>query len=110
VLMHLLVADMMMRDSGSRQLIDVIGKSLKGGRLSFLVWVFFSGVFFAFVTTLAAYIAGGGHVVADLLSLPDWTGSVLFYLLAAGVVAFGLKAVGVSEKLAIIGIACLMLV
>ena len=110
VLMHLLVADMMLRDGQARQLIQVIRKSLEGGRLAFLIWLFFGGIFFAFVTSLSAYIAGGGHILAELLSIPGWVGNLLFYLAAAGVMAFGLKAIGVSEKFAIAGIGVFVLV
>ncbi len=110
VLMHLLVADMMLRDGQARQLIEVVRKNLEGGPLAFLIWLFFGGIFFAFVTSLSAYIAGGGHILAELLPIPGWVGSLLFYLAAAGVMAFGLKAIGVSEKFAIAGITVFVLV
>ena len=110
VLMHLLVADMMIRDGEARQLIEVIRKSLGQGRLSFLVWLFLGGTLFAFMTSLSAYIAGGGKILAELLPLPGWAGNLVFYLAAAGVVAFGLKAIGLSEKYAVAGIGFFVLV
>ncbi len=108
-LMHLLVADMMLRDGQARQLIEVIRKSLGSGRLGFLVWFFLVGILFAFMTSLSAYIAGGGKILTQLFDLPSWAGLLVFYLLAAGVVAFGLKAIGMGEKYAILGITVFVL-
>ncbi len=110
VLMHLLVADMMIRDGEAKQLIEVIRKNLGRGRLAFLVWLFLGGTLFAFMTSLSAYIAGGGKILAELLPLPGWAGNLVFYLAAAGVVAFGLKAIGLSEKYAVAGIGIFVLV
>lgn len=73
-LMHLLVADMMLRDGQARQLIEVIRKSIGRGRLHFLVWFFLVGVLFAFMTSLSAYIAGDGKILTQLLGLPVWAG------------------------------------
>ncbi|MDD9304038.1 MAG: hypothetical protein HUK40_17495 [Desulfobacter sp.] len=109
-LMHLLVADMMIRDGEARQLIEVIRKSLGQGRLAFLSWLFLGGTFFAFLTSLSAYIAGGGQILVQLMPIPGWAANLVFYLAAAGVVAFGLKAIGLSEKFAIAGIGLFVLV
>ena len=52
-------------------------------------------------TNLAAYISGAAEILSAMLPMPEWAARLLFYLFAASVVLFGLKAVGVSEKIAI---------
>ena len=52
-------------------------------------------------TNLAAYISGAGEILTELLPVPGIAAKLLFYVAAAAVVLFGLKAVGVSEKIAV---------
>lgn len=105
LLIHLMVAEMVMRDSGRGQLVELFGKYLfrgKGG-VAF-TWFFFALILFAFLATLAAYIAGGGEILHDILGIPFWAGQLITYVVAASVVFFGLKAVGLSEKYAVAAI------
>ncbi|MCP4754511.1 MAG: hypothetical protein GY866_26820 [Proteobacteria bacterium] len=109
VLIHLMIAEMALRDSSSSQLVESFGKYLLRGRGgSFITWFFFILIVAAFFTNLAAYIAGGGEILRDLLAVPLWSGHVLTYVIAAGVVFFGLKAIGISEKYAVVGILILV--
>lgn len=105
LLIHLMVAEIVMRDSGTSQLVELFGKYLfrgKGGVV--FTWFFFALILLAFLATLAAYIAGGGEILRDILGLPLWAGQLLTYAVAASVVFFGLKAVGLSEKYAVAAI------
>ena len=52
-------------------------------------------------TNLAAYISGAAEILSAMLGMPEWAARLVFYVFAASVVLFGLKAVGVSEKIAI---------
>ena len=105
VLIHLMIAEMAMRDSSSSQLVESFGKYLFRGRGAiFFTWFFFVMIVFAFLANLSAYIAGGGEILRDLISVPLWSGHFLTYIIAAGVVFFGLKAIGISEKYSVIGI------
>ena len=53
------------------------------------------------VTNLTAYIDGSAEVLAGFVPLSLTVSKLLFYIVAAAVVLFGLKAVGVSEKIAV---------
>ena len=53
---------------------------------------------------LAAYIAGAAEVMEGLLPVGKTVAMLIFYVLAASVVLFGLKAVAVSEKLMVTAI------
>jgi hypothetical protein len=53
------------------------------------------------LTTLAAFITGAGEIINAYLEVPTFVARLIFYLVAASVVLFGLKAVGVSEKIVV---------
>jgi len=102
ILLHLMIAETVMRDSGSNQLVEYFGKYLFRGRGGpVFTWIFFILIFLAFIANLSAYIAGGGEILRDLLQVPVWAGHLMTYAVAAGVVFFGLKAIGISEKYAV---------
>jgi amino acid permease len=102
LLMHMMVADLSLR-SGSGQIIEVFERFLFKGRFKkALTILFFVLVTLNLLTTLATYITGGGEVISAYFAISPILARVLFYVLAASVVFFGLKAVGVSETIAVI--------
>ena len=52
-------------------------------------------------TNLAAYISGAAEIITELIGVPMIVSKLIFYAAAASVVLFGLKAVGVSETVAV---------
>ncbi len=111
VIFHFMLAEIMLRDSSASQLIEIFDKYLfrgKGGVV--FTWIFFTLILLAFITNLSAYIAGGGEILHELLGIPIIAGHTLTYLITAGVVFFGLKAVGISEKFAVLTIAIIVVV
>jgi len=109
LLLHFMIAEMMLRDGKSSQLVEIMGKylfSMEGNRLTralgnFFMWFFFLLIVIAFYASLLGYVSGGGEILNTLFGIPQWLGFIIFYIIAAGVVFFGLKIVGVSEKYAI---------
>jgi amino acid permease len=109
LLIHLMIAEMTMWDSTTNQIVEYFGKYLFRGRGgAVFTWIFFVLILLAFIANLSAYIAGGGEILRDLLSIPLWLGHVITYAIAAGVVFFGLKAIGISEKYAVLAIILLI--
>ncbi len=105
ILFHLMLVDMTLRDGGKTQLMEILAKYLFVGKAgAVFTWVFFVLIVFAFFGTLITYLVGGGEVLNSTFGLPLVPGFIITYLLAAVVVFFGLKAVGVVEKFSIIGI------
>ena len=106
LLLHLMIVEMMLRDDETEQMVELLGKYLFRGRFGpFFTWSFFILCVVAFFGTLAAYMVGGGEIINEISGLPIWAGELIFYAMAAGVVFFGLKAVGISEKAAVAVIA-----
>jgi amino acid permease len=111
LLLHLMVAEMVTRDGGRLQLVELFGKYLFSGRSGVVyTWVFFALIALTFFALLAGYLTGCADILLHLLGLPRWAGELVTYVVAAGVVFFGLKAVGISEKYAVVGIAVVLLI
>jgi len=109
LLLHLMITEMVMRDAESTQLVETFGKFLfrqKYGAL--FTWIFFGLVVLNFYALLTAFIVGSGDLLINLMGIPPWSAKLITYICAAGPIFFGLKALGVSEKIAIIGILVLV--
>jgi len=102
VLMHLMAAEILLRDGQHRQVVELCQRYLLTDKPAFLTWALFMLITFAFLVNLSAYIAGGGKILAELLGTPLMAGLLLFYAIAAGVMFFGLKALGLSEQYAVL--------
>ena len=98
-LVHLMLAEVLFRTERPYQVVELMRIYVLRGRWGRpLLWAVFALLAVAFVANLAAYVAGAGAVVADLSGLPVRASEALVYALSAGVVFFGLKAVGVAER------------
>lgn len=104
-LLHLMIAELTIQNGNSGQVIQCLSRFLWRGKLKSLMTVsFFVLMALILLTNLAAYIAGAAEVLEGLLPISALGAKLLFYAAAAAVVLFGLKAVGVSEKLAVTAI------
>lgn len=113
VLLHLMIAEIAVMDGRNSQLVELFAKyvfpGLKKGRF-LLIWFFFAMIVVTHYALMAGYIVGCGEILSSMTALPLWAGELISYVLSAGVIFFGLKALGVSEKYAIISIALVLAV
>ena len=101
LLMHMMVADLSLR-AGSGQIIVIFERFLFRGKFKrALTVIFFVMIALVLLTTLATYITGSGEIISTYLKTSPLWGRLIFYAAAASVVLFGLKAVGISEKIAV---------
>lgn len=99
--LHLMIADLALKTEGG-QIVSCMSKYLFRGKLKTFMTIFFFGMMALILcTNLAVYIAGAEEILVDLLGVSPLVAQLLFYVAAASVVMFGLKAVGVSEKVAV---------
>jgi len=104
VLLHLMIAEVATGSGDNPQVVEIFSRYLFRGRWKApLTWAFFGIICLVFFATLAGYIAGAGEILSSLLGIPSIVSQLVFYVLGAGVAFFGLKAIGISEKLAILG-------
>ncbi len=100
LIFHLMTAEIMLRDGHNEQIIEMFSKyMLKGTVTKYILWFLFAVIVLSFIASLSAFIAGGGENINNLFpAIPLWAAHCIVYLIAAGVVFFGLKAIGISEK------------
>jgi len=111
LLLHFMVAEMVTRDGGQLQLVELFGKYLFRGRSGVVyTWIFFTLIALTFFALLAGYLTGCADILLHLTGLPRWAGELATYVVAAGVAFFGLKAIGISEKYAVVGIAVVLII
>lgn len=102
LLMHLMVAEVMLRNGQNSQMVELFQKFILKKKPAIFTWVLFILIAFAFLVSLSAYIAGGGKILSGLFGIPLLWGQLIFYIISAGVVFFGLKVLGMSEKYAVL--------
>ena len=100
--LHLMIAEIALKEGNGGQIISCLNRFLfRGKTKQVLTVIFFVLMAVILVTNLAAYISGAEEIIVGLLPIPSIAAKLLFYVVAASVVLFGLKAVGVSEKIAV---------
>ncbi len=105
--LHLMIAELTAADGGRLQIIELFRKHLFKGKIGAgLTWFFFVVLGVVFLANLAAYVSGGGEVLATV-GLPAPWGAIAFYVAAAAVAIFGLKVLGIAEKWSVIAMAVL---
>ena len=62
------------------------------------------------LSCMIAYFSGSGKILNELRGVQDWVGTLIFLIPAAGVAWFGLKAMGVGNKLMSIGMIVMLVV
>ena len=102
-LLHMMIAETAAKCGEGAQIVSVFSRFLFRGKYAKALSIsFFALMAFILVTNLTAYIAGAAEVIAGFLNISLLACKLIFYVVAASVVIFGLKAVGISEKLAVL--------
>ena len=100
-LIHLMLAEVLFRTGRDLQIVELMRFYVLRGRVGrWLLWMVFIFLSIAFLANLAAYISGAGEILAGLTGIDRRPAEFLVYAISAGVVFFGLKAVGVAERFA----------
>ena len=100
ILLHMMIADVVLKCEPGTQVVGVFSRFMFRGKWKMpLTILFFALMAVILVANLAAYVAGAADVIEGLVDISPLVCKVLFYILAAAVVLFGLKAVAISEKL-----------
>jgi len=101
-LLHTMIAEVTQKCGGGAQIVSVFSRFLFRGKAKTVLTVsFFVLMALVLLTNLTAYIVGAAEVIAGFLPVSELCAKIIFYIAAASVVVFGLKAVGISEKLAV---------
>jgi len=98
-LVHLMLAEVLFRTGRDLQVVELMQLYVLRGRIGRVVlWSVFALLSVAFLANLAAYVSGAGEIVASLTGLDRHLAELVVYAVSAGVVFFGLTAVGIAER------------
>lgn len=93
------VAETSLRTKKMMQLPGLAEKYVgKGG--AFLIFI---AVAINSIGCLCAYFSGSGNILNELMGVPNWVGTLMFLVPAAGLGWFGLKAIGAGNQVISIG-------
>ena len=101
--MYFVIVDLTRNSKRSGDLLGILEEHLffgKGKRV--LTISFFILLILLLLENLVVYILCATNVMESLFGLDGWISSVVFYLLASVVVFFGMKGMGVGEKISVI--------
>ena len=99
LLMHYMIAELSYNNHGA-QFIKCFEKELFVGRFkTFATWLAFGLLGISVVMNVSGFIAGAAAVFKAWFGIPTWIGMILYYVIAASVVLFGMKLVGICEKI-----------
>ncbi len=102
LIMHLMIAELSYNNGGA-QFIKCFENELFTGKLKTIAtWIAFVFLGLSVLLNVAGFIAGAAAVFEAWFGLPIWLGKILYYILAALVVNFGMKLVGICEKISIV--------
>ena len=107
--LHLMIADLSLKTEDGGQIISCLNQFLFKGRFKSILTIGFFALLLAILfTNLTGYITGAEEIIVGLIPMPKLLAKLIFYALAASIVILGLKAVGVSEKVAMVVIFALI--
>ncbi|MBQ9042643.1 MAG: hypothetical protein IJ111_07495 [Eggerthellaceae bacterium] len=109
-IMHLLLAELAMGARGNEQIVSIFAHYMVKGTVGKVVAaVSMVVVVLALFFAQAGFISGGADVLMSA-GMPEIAAILVFYVVAAAVVFFGLKVMGVSESVSVTVIIAVVLV
>jgi amino acid permease len=97
---HLMLVEVLLRTGRPLQIIELMRLwVLNRDDRRWLLWLCFSLLSVAFMAALAAYVAAQSEILTEATGLPLTLTQLLIYVISAGVVFFGLRAVGIFETI-----------
>jgi len=110
LLMHLMIAELSYNNNGAQFIKCIEGELFKGTAKKVITWIAFAFLGLSVLANVTGFITGGSAVFVSWFGIPAWLGMVIYYFLAAFVVLFGMKLVGICEKISVFAMAAVMLI
>lgn len=102
LLLHYIIAELSYNNNGA-QFIKCFETELFTGRLKkIFTWLAFALLGFSVIVNVSGFLTGAAAVFGSWFGMPRIGGVLLFYLIGGSVVFFGMKLVGLCEKVAVV--------
>ncbi len=108
LLMHLMIAELSYNNNGLQFIKCIEAELFKGKVKKIVTWVAFGFLGLSVISNVVGFITGGGAVLCAWFSIPSWAAMLIFYLVTAFVVLFGMKLVGICEKISVFAMVIVM--
>lgn len=101
--MYLIIADLTRQSSRPEDLIAILNEHLFSGKgKKALNIVFFVLLVMLLLENLVVYIMCAESVITDLIPINGNAAKIIFYMLSSLIVVFGVKGMGIGEKISVI--------
>ena len=108
LVLHLIIAELSYNNDGA-QFISCFDRELFSGKFKkIFTWAAFALLGLSVLMNVSSFLTGAANVFNQWFGLGTTVGMLLFYVLGAGVVFFGMKLVGVCEKYAVAAMVLVM--
>ena len=108
LVLHLIIAELSYNNGGA-QFIRCFDRELFSGKFKkIFTWAAFALLGLSVLMNVSSFLTGAANVFYQWFGLDTTVGMLLFYVLGAGVVFFGMKLVGICEKYAVAAMVLVM--
>lgn len=98
LILHLMIAELSLNNKGA-QFVKCFQNELFTGKGSKIItWIVFAFLGFSVLCNVVSFITGSAAVLNSWFGLNNVLGMLIYYVIAATVVFFGMKFVGICEK------------
>ncbi len=108
LIMHLMIAELSYNNDGAQFIKCIESELFKGKVKQIVTWIAFGFLGLSVLSNVVGFITGGGAVLTAWLGLPQWLGMLIYYAVTATVVLFGMKLVGICEKISVYAMVAVM--
>lgn len=99
---YMFISDLTLKSKDSTQLLGILKEHLfKGKYKKILTNLFFVIFVVILLQNLIVYILCGTNIITQLFNIPASIAKIVFYILASSVLIFGIKGIGIGEKIAV---------
>lgn len=110
LVLHLIIAELSYNNDGA-QFISCFDRELFTGKFKqIFTWAAFALLGLSVLMNVSSFLTGAANVFNEWFGLDRTLGMLLFYVVGAGVVFFGMKLVGICEKYAVAAMVLVMAV
>ena len=110
LLLHTMIAELSLNNGGA-QFIKCFENELFKGKLKMIAtWTAFALLGLSVIANVSSFITGSAAVFSSWFGLDERVGMLLYFALAAAVVFFGMKLVGICEKYSVIAMVAVVAV
>lgn len=111
IAMYLILADLTRNSKRPEDLLGILNEHLFGGKGKKLLNILFLILLvILLLENLVVYIVCAGDVLTDLLGIHSIWAKIIFYVLATAVALFGVRGLGLGEKISVTAIAAAVVI